>query len=96
MTAVGNFLAGKIGEATGGHGGEMTKESFLDIYTLFGWITIGIGVAVLLVSPFVRRLMHLDTLKDEDLAGRAELAENQGPGMFPQGETVPGRSPKGA
>jgi POT family proton-dependent oligopeptide transporter len=95
MTAVGNFLAGKIGEATGGHGGEMTKDKFLEIYTMFGWITIGIGVAVLALSPLVKRLMHLDTLKDEDLAGRAELAENQGPGLFPQAETVPGRSPKG-
>ena len=27
MTAVGNFVAGKIGEATGGEGGEMTKEA---------------------------------------------------------------------
>jgi POT family proton-dependent oligopeptide transporter len=94
MTAVGNFLAGKIGEATGGHGGEMTKEQFLDIYSLFGWITIGIGVGVLLLSPLVKRWMHLDTLEDEDLAGRDQLAENQGPGMFPQGEDVPGRSPK--
>ena len=25
MTAVGNFVAGKIGEATGGEGGEMTQ-----------------------------------------------------------------------
>ena len=25
MTAVGNFVAGKIGEATGGDGGEMTQ-----------------------------------------------------------------------
>jgi proton-dependent oligopeptide transporter, POT family len=89
MTAVGNFLAGRIGEATGGHGGEMTKDKFLEIYSLFGWITIGIGVAVLLVSPFIKRLMHLDTLKDEELGGRDQLAENQGPGMFPQGETAP-------
>ena len=29
MTAVGNFVAGKIGEATGGEGGEMTKEGTL-------------------------------------------------------------------
>jgi POT family proton-dependent oligopeptide transporter len=94
MTAVGNFLAGKIGEATGGDGGEMTKEQFLDIYSLFGWITIGIGVGVLLLSPLVKRWMHLDTLEDEDLAGLDQLAENQGPGMFPQGEDVPGRSPK--
>jgi POT family proton-dependent oligopeptide transporter len=30
MTAVGNFVAGKIGEATGGHDGEMTKQGLLD------------------------------------------------------------------
>jgi POT family proton-dependent oligopeptide transporter len=89
MTAVGNFLAGKIGEATGGHGGEMTKDKFLEIYTMFGWITIGIGVAVLLLSPLVKRLMHLDTLKDEELAGRDQLGENQGPGMHPERETAP-------
>ena len=64
MTAVGNFVAGKIGEATGGHDGEMSKAGLLDIYELFGWITIGVGVAVLLVSPIVRRWMHLDTLED--------------------------------
>ena len=91
MTAVGNFVAGKIGEATGGHGGEMTKDKFLEIYNLFGWVTIGIGVGVLLLSPLVKRWMHLDTLKDEELGGRAELAENQGTGMFPQGETAPVR-----
>ena len=31
MTAVGNFVAGKIGEATGGHGGEMSKDKLLEI-----------------------------------------------------------------
>ena len=30
MTAVGNFVAGKIGEATGGHDGVMTKQGLLD------------------------------------------------------------------
>jgi proton-dependent oligopeptide transporter, POT family len=93
MTAVGNFVAGKIGEATGGHGGEMSKEKLLEIYELFGWISIGAAVAVLALSPIVRRWMHLDTLRDNrDLAGRAELAENQGPGMFPGGETKPERA----
>jgi POT family proton-dependent oligopeptide transporter len=90
MTAVGNFLAGKIGEATGGgHEGEMTKEGFLSTYTMFGWITIGVAVAVLLLSPFIRKLMHLDTLKDEDVAGRAELAEPQGAGMHPPQDPAP-------
>jgi proton-dependent oligopeptide transporter, POT family len=65
MTAVGNFVAGKIGEATGGEGGEMTKDRLLDIYQLFGWISIGAAVAVLLFSPIVKRWMHLDTLQDD-------------------------------
>ncbi|HEX8639615.1 MAG TPA: oligopeptide:H+ symporter [Allosphingosinicella sp.] len=95
MTAVGNFVAGKIGEATGGHDGEMSKQGLLDIYEMFGWISIGVAVVVLLLSPIVKRWMHLDTLRDKDreLAGRKELAENQGPGLFPQRETKPGTEP---
>ena len=89
MTAVGNFVAGKIGEATGGEGGELSKEGLLHIYGMFGYISIGAGIVVLLLSPLVRRWMHLDTLENVDLAGRAELAENEAPGMFPQGETAP-------
>ena len=65
MTAVGNFVAGKIGEATGGNDGEMTKQGLLDVYQMFGWIAIGIGVGVLLFSPVVKRWMHLDTLQDD-------------------------------
>jgi proton-dependent oligopeptide transporter, POT family len=90
MTAVGNFVAGKIGEATGGHDGEMSKEKLLQIYEMFGWISIGAAVAVLALSPIVKKWMHLDTLKDRDpLAGREELAEPAAPGMFPGAETKP-------
>jgi proton-dependent oligopeptide transporter, POT family len=64
MTAVGNFVAGKIGQATGGEGGEMSKDLTLAVYSRIGWTTIAIGVVVLLVSPVVRRWMHLDTLAD--------------------------------
>jgi POT family proton-dependent oligopeptide transporter len=93
MTAVGNFVAGKIGEATGGHGGEMTKELTLEVYQTIGWWAIGIGAVVLAVSPFVKRLMHLDTLREEDrLAGRPELAEPAAPGMHPERETKPAGS----
>src|SRR5688500_1256755 len=91
-TAGGNFVAGKIGEMTGGESVEMSMELTLDIYSKIGWITIGIAVAVMVVSPLVKRLMHLATLKDDDeLAGYKELAdENQGAGLFPQRETKPG------
>jgi proton-dependent oligopeptide transporter, POT family len=65
MTAVGNFVAGKIGEATGGEGGEMTKEGTLAVYSTIGWWTIGVAVAVLAVSPVIKKWMHLDTLTDD-------------------------------
>jgi POT family proton-dependent oligopeptide transporter len=68
MTAVGQFIAGKIGEATGGESGAMSKELTLTIYSEIGWVTIAIGVAVLLVSPLVKRWMHLDTLEDRTRA----------------------------
>jgi POT family proton-dependent oligopeptide transporter len=78
MTAVGNFVAGKIGEATGGHDGELTKQGLLDIYELFGWIAIGTAVAVLLVSPVVKKWMHLDTLGADTTAPDApNLAKAQ-------------------
>jgi POT family proton-dependent oligopeptide transporter len=92
MTAVGNFVAGKIGEATGGESGEMTKEGTLAIYSTIGWWTIGIAVLVLALSPFIRKLMHLDTLRDEaghGMAGEAELAEPQAAGFRIAGETRP-------
>jgi POT family proton-dependent oligopeptide transporter len=92
-TAGGNFVAGKIGQATGGESGEMSKDLTLSIYSKIGWVAIGIGVAVIIVSPLVKRLMHLATLRDDDeLAGYKEMAdENQAPGMFPQRETKSGR-----
>ena len=87
MTAVGNFVAGKIGEATGGHDGEMTKEATLSIYNTIGWWTMGIGVVVLALSPLVKRWMHLDTLRDtRDLAGDRELGEPQAAGTNLAGE----------
>ena len=87
MTAVGNFVAGKIGEATGGHDGQMSKQGLLDIYELFGFIAIGVAVVVLLLSPIVKRWMHLDTLRDtRDLAGDRELGEPQAAGANLTGE----------
>ena len=83
MTAVGNFVAGKIGEATGGHDGAMSKQGLLDIYELFGFIAIGVAVVVLLLSPIVKRWMHLDTLQDRDLEGRDEVGEPAAAGVHP-------------
>lgn len=88
MTAVGSFVAGKIGEATGGESGEMTKETTLAIYSQIGWIAIGVALVVLLLlSPLVKRWMHLDSLRDEsvddDLLGQSEVGEPQAAGIHP-------------
>jgi len=82
MTAVGNFVAGKIGEATGGESGEMSKEATLAIYNEIGWITLGVSVVVLALSPIVKRWMHLDTLRDRegDIPGASEVGEAEAAG----------------
>jgi proton-dependent oligopeptide transporter, POT family len=77
MTAVGNFVAGKIGEATGGESGEMSKELTLAIYAQIGWITLGISVVVLALAPIVRRWMHIESL-EADAARAADQAKLYG------------------
>jgi proton-dependent oligopeptide transporter, POT family len=70
-SATGNFAAGLISAATGSEaasGEGAAKEVVLAVYTQIGWIAIGVGVAVLLVSPLIKKLMHLDTLKDAEAA----------------------------
>ena len=94
-SATGNFAAGLIAAATGaeGVGEEAGKAQVLDVYSTVGWTAVAIGVGVMLVSPLIKKLMHLDTLKDDvdhSLAGEAELAENQAAGMFPQREEKAG------
>jgi POT family proton-dependent oligopeptide transporter len=86
-TAGGNFVAGKIGEMTGGESGTMSKEGTLEIYWTIGLVAMGIGVAVVIVGFLIKRLMHLDTLRDdEDLAGAGEVGEPQAAGMHPASE----------
>lgn len=76
MSAVGNFLAGKIGEATGGESGTMSRDLTLHIYSRIGWITLGVAVVVLALSPVVKRWMHLDTLADQPTPGATGKARD--------------------
>ena len=63
--AAGNFIAGLIARATGsGDAGGVTQV--LDVYSRIGWFAIVVGGLVLLVSPYVKRLMHLDLIASED------------------------------
>jgi POT family proton-dependent oligopeptide transporter len=67
-SATGNFAAGLIAAATGSEaasGEGAGKDVVLSVYNQIGWIAIAVGVAVLVISPLIKKLMHLDTLKDE-------------------------------
>lgn len=87
-TAGGNFIAGLIAQATG-NGDQASVGQILTVYSRIGWFAIGVGVLVLLVAPFVTRLMHLDTLSEGEhvLAGEAQLAEPDAAGVDVRGET---------
>ena len=69
-------------------GEEAGKQVVLDVYSTVGWFAIGVGVVVLVISPLIKKLMHIDTLQDDnvgdDLAGQAEgPGEPQGAGIHP-------------
>lgn len=70
-TAGGNYVAGKIAAATGGggHEGDAVAEgtsTILEVYNKIGWVAVGVGVVVILISPLISRLMHLDKIRDEN------------------------------
>ena len=65
--AAGNFIAGLIARATGsGEAGNVTQV--LDVYTQIGWFSAIVGVGVLLISPWITRMMHLDSIGAEEKA----------------------------
>ena len=88
-SATGNFAAGLIASATGGDGvgEEAGKQLVLSVYSTVGWYAVGIGVAVMVVSPLIKKLMHLDTLQDDsvddELLGNEVLGEPQAGGVSP-------------
>ncbi|QNA86489.1 peptide MFS transporter [Sphingomonas sp. So64.6b] len=88
-TAAGNFIAALIAQTTGGE--NVGPEKILDVYSNIGWFSMGVGVVVIGVSPFVKRLMHLDKLGDpavdHALAGERQLGEPAAAGIDTSGET---------
>jgi POT family proton-dependent oligopeptide transporter len=87
-SATGNFAAGLIAAATGSErasGEGAGKALVLDVYGTIGLWAVGFGVLVILVSPLIKKLMHLDTLRDADeLAGEKEIGEPQAAGVHPE------------
>jgi POT family proton-dependent oligopeptide transporter len=88
-SATGNFAAGLISSATGAEGvdGTTGAERVIEVYSTVGWVAVAVGVGMIVIAPLVKRLMHLDTLRDEhDLAGQSEIGEPQAPGLHVERE----------
>ncbi len=92
-SAAGNFAAGLIAGATGSGSLEASGDELVpgspeavaymttvtDVYSKIGWIAVGVGVVILIISPLIRNLMHLDTLRDSDVEN-SELTGSEIPG----------------
>ena len=61
-SATGDFASGLIAAAIGAEGAG--PERVLEVYTTVGWVAVGVGLVVIVVSPVFKRLMHLDTMRD--------------------------------
>jgi POT family proton-dependent oligopeptide transporter len=83
-TAAGNFLAAQIAKLTEG----ADPDHILTVYSWIGWIVIVAGLAAIPLSWAVKRLMHLDTLGDDDvgddLLGQREAGEPAAAGTHPE------------
>ncbi|MEO0649146.1 MAG: peptide MFS transporter [Planctomycetota bacterium] len=72
-SATGNFVAGLIASAIGsgaleseGEGlGSGYMETVIEVYSNIGWVAVGVGVGIMIVSPLVKRMMHLDSLGEQ-------------------------------
>ena len=67
-SATGNFAACLISAATGSEaasGEGAGREVVMAVYSQIGWIAIGVGIAVVVISPLIKKLMHLDSLRDD-------------------------------
>lgn len=74
-SGAGNFVAAQIAKLTSsselaGLNAEAalaeTQSTVLAVYSQIGWIAVGVGVALIAISPLIKRMMHLDTL-DADM-----------------------------
>lgn len=88
-----NYLAGVIARGTGAEtiGGQITdvaaaKATYATVYTNVAYVGMAIGVVMLIISPLIKRLMHVETLKGDPnhaLAGEAEMGQPGEGGVHP-------------
>lgn len=82
-SGAGNFAAGLIAQATTVESAE-GQNAVLDVYSNVGWLAVWVGIGLIVVSPLINYLMHLNTLKDDHpLAGESEIGEPMAAGPIP-------------
>jgi POT family proton-dependent oligopeptide transporter len=113
-SALAHTVAGLIAQATSGEtvGGVVTDPgaqlaTYADVFSTIGWIGVGIGVLLMILSPFLKRGMHLETLgKDQGggattgadrgrnvMAGEPQLVDRDAAGTHTGNEMKAGRDP---
>ena len=83
-SGLGNAMSGVIASAAGAEtvGGEIidraaAKDNYASVFSSVGWIGMGIGVVMLLVTPIVKGWMKMDDDDvDHNLAGQDMVAES--------------------
>ena len=80
-----NYLAGVIARSTGAEtiGGQLTnvaaaKATYAEVYTNVAYVAMAIAVVMVVISPLIKRMMRLDTLKGDPAAS---VANAEGHGM---------------
>lgn len=82
-SGAGNAVAALIAQATAADGPN-GESLVLDVYSNVGWLAVWVGVGLIVVSPLINYLMHLNTLKDDEpLAGTSEIGEPMAAGIEP-------------
>ena len=71
-SGAGNAVAAMIAQATAADGGG--TEQVLSVYSNVGWMAVIVGGGLILISPLIKKAMHLDTL-DEDTAEWSRVNE---------------------
>ena len=64
-SGAGNAVAALIAQATAVVGPD-GEPMALAVYSRVGWIAIGVGVLMVIASPWLKKAMYLDTLKDDN------------------------------
>lgn len=113
-SALAHTLAGLVAQATASEtvGGVVVDpqaqlETYANVFSSIGWVAVGIGVILMLISPWLKKGMHLETLgKDQPgslggqggeniMAGEPQLVEREAAGTHTGGEKKAGRDPYG-